>query len=138
MTCGVGIAWITQLAFTEAHSRFRLVLAGKPDPVTVIFAPTMAAVGDTDIEGDVVAALAEPANRKTHRIAAVPAMRTLTGFGLPEGHTEDFIRGGSDFGPINAPSILKNENTLRESRRRRCPEGKGQFSETLDCEPRHD
>jgi hypothetical protein len=117
VTCGVGMAWITQLAFTEAHSRFRLVLGGKPVPVTVIFAPTMAAVGETVIEGDAVAALAEPANRKTQRRAAVPAMKILVALGLPEGHLEAFMAIAAGLPTINALTILKSESSWRESRR---------------------
>jgi hypothetical protein len=91
VTCGVGMALTTQLAFTEAHSRLRLVLGGKPIPVTVIFAPTMAAVGDTVIVGDEVAAFAGPAKTTTHSRAAVAARRMFRRFGLVKGHVEDCI-----------------------------------------------
>ncbi len=82
----------TQLAFTEAHSRVRLVLGGKPVPVTVILAPTMAAVGDTVIADDEVAALADPASRRTQSRAAVAPTNRFSAFGL-EGHVEDCIVG---------------------------------------------
>lgn len=93
----------------------RLVLGGNPVPATVIFAPTVAAVGETVIEDDAVAALAELANRKTHSKTAVPAMKTLTAFGFHEGHLEDFIAMEAVLATINAPSILKNENRPRKS-----------------------
>jgi len=69
----------------------RLVLGGKPVPVTVIFAPTMAAVGDTLIEGDAVAALAEPTNRRTQSRAAVTATTIFNAFDFVEGTALDCI-----------------------------------------------
>jgi len=69
----------------------RLVLGGKPVPVTVIFAPTMAAVGDTLIVGDAVAAFAEPTNRRTQSRAAVALTTIFTAFDLVEGIALDCI-----------------------------------------------
>jgi hypothetical protein len=49
----------------------------------------MAAVGETVIEEDVVAALAEPVNMRTHSRTAVAAKKIPATFGLFESHLED-------------------------------------------------
>jgi len=108
VTCGVGIACTTQLALTDAHSKLRLVLGGRPAPVTVIFAPTIAAVGDTVIEDEVVAALAGPANSRTHsRAAAVAAREILARPNFPRVRFEERIGAVSFCHLLSCHPILK-------------------------------
>jgi hypothetical protein len=66
VTCGVGIAWICQLAFSEVHPRTMLVFGGKPAPVIVIVEPTVVAIGETAMLGVAAAAVAGQSRRRKH------------------------------------------------------------------------
>ena len=112
VTCGVGEGVITQVAFEVPHSRVRAVLAGRPVPVTVMVAPTMAAVGKTVIAGEAAAALAGLAIKRTHKRADVVASDTLRAPAFDGGHFARIIGRSQIVSLIRLVAVLDGESGM--------------------------
>lgn len=93
VTWGVGVVVVpptTQVALDAAHWRVRPVLAGRPVPVTVMEAPTIAALGETVIPAEAAAALDGAAIRRKQR-RPEPAATETKARGLCRDHLVGFM-----------------------------------------------